>query len=152
MIDAWGGETIDYPERRHCCGFGFRQYLIRENRGFSVSNSRKKLESMESYKPDMMVCNCPGCTMFLDRWQYTIGEMEGRTYGPGGRGIPVLTYEEMAGLVLGYDPWDLGLQMHQVDAEPLLQKMGIGYQPEDKYKDRDGNYIGQPLPVEFCCL
>ncbi len=23
MIDAWGGEVIDYPERRHCCGFGF---------------------------------------------------------------------------------------------------------------------------------
>ena len=24
MINAWGGEVIDYPERRHCCGFGFR--------------------------------------------------------------------------------------------------------------------------------
>lgn len=42
--------------------------------------------------------------MFLDKWQYTIAEMEGVTYGQDGRGIPVLTYEEMAGLVLGYDP------------------------------------------------
>ncbi len=24
-------------------------------------------------------------------------------------GIPVLTYEELAGLLLGYDPWDIGL-------------------------------------------
>jgi heterodisulfide reductase subunit B len=28
MIESWGGEVIDYPERRHCCGFGFRQYLV----------------------------------------------------------------------------------------------------------------------------
>ncbi|MFR5660377.1 MAG: heterodisulfide reductase subunit B, partial [Butyricimonas faecihominis] len=28
MIYAWGGDVIDYPERRHCCGFGFRQYLV----------------------------------------------------------------------------------------------------------------------------
>ena len=49
-------------------------------------------------------------------------------------GIPVLTYEELAGLVLGYNPWDMGLQMHQVDCEPLLDKMGINYNPDDKFK------------------
>ena len=35
MIYAWGGDVIDYPERRHCCGFGFRQYLVMANRGYS---------------------------------------------------------------------------------------------------------------------
>ncbi len=58
--------------------------------------------------------------------------MEGVTYGQDGRGIPVLTYEELAGLVLGYDPWELGMQMHQVDVEPLLEKMGIDYDPAAK--------------------
>ena len=24
MVESWGGEVVDYPERRHCCGFGFR--------------------------------------------------------------------------------------------------------------------------------
>ena len=28
FFESWGGEVIDYPERRHCCGFGFRQYLV----------------------------------------------------------------------------------------------------------------------------
>jgi len=51
-----------------------------------------------------------------------------------GEGIPVFTYEEVAGLVLGYDPWDLGLQMHQTDCEPVLDKMGINYDPEGKYE------------------
>jgi heterodisulfide reductase subunit B len=72
--------------------------------------------------------------MFLDRWQYVIKEMEGVSYGKNNEGIPVFTYEEVAGLVLGYDPWDLGLQMHQTDVEPLLDKMGIEYSPEDKFK------------------
>lgn len=124
MVEAWGGECVDYPERRHCCGFGFRNYLVQANRGYSIANSHKKLESMAPYKPDFIVANCPGCAMFLDKWQYAIAEMEGTTYGENGHGIPVLTYEEMAGLVLGYDPWELGMQMHQVDVEPLLDKMG----------------------------
>ncbi len=144
MIEAWGGECVDYPERRHCCGFGFRNYLVQANRGYSIANSHKKLESMAPYKPDFIVANCPGCSMFLDKWQYAIAEIEGTTYGADGRGIPVLTYEEMAGLVLGYDPWELGMQFHQVDVEPLLEKMGVDYDPAAKYLGRDGKYIGKP--------
>jgi heterodisulfide reductase subunit B len=150
MVESWGGQVIDYPERRHCCGFGFRQYIVRANRGYSVANSKKKFESMKPYKPDFIVCNCPGCTMFMDKWQYTIAEMEGRTYDEYGFGVPVLTYEEMAGLVLGYDPWELGLQMHQVQSEPLLDKMGIVYDPAEKYKDISGEKLR--LPAEPTCL
>lgn len=146
MVESWGGEVVDYPERRHCCGFGFRNYLVQANRGYSIANSQKKLESMAPYHPDFIVCNCPGCTMFLDKWQYTIAEMEGTVYGDGG-GIPVLTYEEMAGLVLGYDPWELGMQMHAVDVEPLLDKMGIDYDPSAKYLGRNGKYLGKPEPA-----
>lgn len=134
MVESWGGEIVDYPERRHCCGFGFRQYLVQANRGYSISNTHKKFESMAPFEPDMIITNCPGCPYFLDRWQYVISEMEGKTYGQNGQGIPVLTYEEVAGLVLGYNPWDLGLQIHQTNVEPLLDKIGIEYKKEDKYK------------------
>lgn len=144
MIEEWGGEVIDYPERRHCCGFGFRQYLVKANRGFSIASSRKKFESMAPYKPDFILTNCPGCPMFLDKWQYAISEMEGKTYGENGHGIPVLTYEELAGLVLGYNPWDLGLQIHQVAVEPLLDKIGIPYNLATKYLDSNGGSLGRP--------
>ena len=73
--------------------------------------------------------------------------MEGTTYGKNGYGIPVLTYEEMAGLVLGYNPWDLGLQMHQVSVEPLLDKMGIPYNPDEKYKVKRN--VALPLKPEI---
>lgn len=151
MIEAWGGEVVDYPERRHCCGFGFRNYLVQANRGYSVANSQKKLASMSPYKPDFILANCPGCTLFLDKWQYTIAEMEGVTYGPDGQGIPVLTYEELAGLILGYDPWDLGMQMHQVNVEPLLDKMGVSYDPAAKYLGKNGKYIGKPEDAVVNC-
>ena len=150
MIKTWGGEVVDYPERRHCCGFGFRNYIIKENRGYPLSNTKKKFDSMEPYKPDFIVANCPGCTYFLDRWQYVIAEMEGKTYGENGYGIPVLTYEEMAGLILGYNPWDMGMQLHQVSVEPLLDKMGITYNPEEKYIGYQGEDIGKPeVPSEL---
>lgn len=144
MVEEWGGEVIDYPERRHCCGFGFRQYLVQANRGYSMACSKTKFDSMKPYKPDMIITNCPGCPMFLDIWQYTIAETEGTTYGENGYGIPVLTYEEVAGLILGYNPWDLGLQTHQVSCEPLLNKIGIDYNPNEKYSDKDGNHLGEP--------
>ncbi|MCF0166931.1 MAG: heterodisulfide reductase subunit B [Bacteroidales bacterium] len=153
MVEAWGGESIDYPERRHCCGYGFRQYHIKENRGYCVSNTHKKLESMEPYHPDFIITNCPGCAYFLDRWQYVIAHQTRHTYGGPGQGIPVLTFEEAAGLVLGYDPWDLGLQMHQVAVEPLLDKMGVPYDPAKKYLGTNGKAIPRPeLPsIIRCC-
>jgi heterodisulfide reductase subunit B len=144
MIEEWGGEVIDYPERRHCCGFGFRQYLVQANRGYSLACSKKKFDSMAPYKPDFILTNCPGCPMFLDRWQYALSEMEGITYGANGLGIPVLTYEELAGMLLGYDPWDIGLQVHQVPVEPLLDKIGIPYDSHRKFLTMDGSMMGQP--------
>ena len=152
MAEAWGGQVIDYPERRHCCGYGFRQYHVKANRGYSLSNTHKKFESMEPFHPDMIITNCPGCPYFLDRWQYVISEQTGKTYGPNGHGIPALTYEELAGLVLGYDPWDLGLQIHQVGPEPLLDKIGIPYDPARKYLGLNEKDILKPgLPTVLKC-
>lgn len=149
LVDEWGGEIIDYPERRHCCGFGFRQFLVKANRGYSLSASKKKFESMQAYEPDAIITNCPGCPMFLDRWQYTLSEIEGKVYGKNGRGIPVLTFEELTGIVLGFDPWDMGLQMHQVAVEPFLDKIGLEYDANKKYDGPGGKKIGRPLKSTY---
>ncbi len=94
----------------------------------------------------------PGLYILLDRWQYVIAEMEGKTYGENGYGIPVLTYEELAGLLLGYNPWDIGLQLHQVAVEPLLDKLGIKFNPNEKYKGLEGIDLGRPeIPLGIKC-
>ncbi len=149
LAETFGAEVIDYPERRACCGFGFRQYVIQANRGYSISCSKRKFESMAPYKPDLIITNCPGCPYFLDSWQYVISEMEGKTYGQKGQGIPVLTFEELSGLMMGYNPWDIGLQMHQIPVEPLLDKIGVEYQQDDKYCDAQGRTFGKPVIPEM---
>ena len=64
-----------------------------------------------------------------------------------------MTYEELAGLVLGYDPWDLGLQIHQVAIEPLLDKMGVAYDPQAKYLGLNKKEILRPgLPQNLKCF
>ena len=121
MIREWGGEEVDYPERRHCCGMGFRQCMIRPNRGFTVACVRKKLESMAPYEPDLMLTNCPGCLHVLDHEQWAVNELTGADHR-----VPVLNYAELAGLLLGWDPYDVvGIQTHTVPVEPLLERIGI---------------------------
>jgi heterodisulfide reductase subunit B len=143
-VNAFGGHSIDYPERRMCCGFGFRQYFLKSSRGYSLTCGYKKFKAMEPYKPDLIVTNCPGCNYFFDRWQYVISEMKAETYGNDGTGIPVLTAEELAALCLGYDPWEIGMQMHQTAIEPLLNKMGVEYNPRDKHKGFSGVRLPKP--------
>jgi heterodisulfide reductase subunit B len=144
IVEDWGGQVVDYPERRHCCGFGFRQYFVKANRGYTFGNVKKKLDSMMPYQPDLILTNCPGCNLFLDKGQYVISEQEGIIYGNDGFGIPVLSSEELAGLILGYDPWDIGLQVHQVTVEPLLDKLGVPYRLENKYLGLNNRNLGVP--------
>ena len=55
--------------------------------------------------------------------------------------------------MLGYNPWDIGLQLHQVAVEPLLDKLGIEYDPKEKYKGVNEKELMRPeLPgVLRCC-
>jgi hypothetical protein len=48
----------------------------------------------------------------------------------------------MAGWLLGQYPWDIGLQTHQVAVEPLLNILGIKYDPVMKYKGFKGEDLG----------
>jgi heterodisulfide reductase subunit B len=47
-------------------------------------------------------------------------------------------------LLLGYDPWDIGLQTHEVAVEPLFDKLGISYNPETKYNGLNGMKLKVP--------
>lgn len=123
MVRAWGGINIDYPERKHCCGMGFRQSMITPNRGGTMASVLKKMRSMYPFQPDFIITNCPGCQTFLDKMQLPISEITGENYN-----IPVLTYQEVAGLLMGWDPYKVvGIQFHNVPVEPLLDKIGIPY-------------------------
>jgi len=129
MGTAWGGKEIDYPERRHCCGMGFRQCMISPNRAGTMASVHKKMKSMSPFQPDLIITNCPGCQVFIDKEQWAIHEITGEKYF-----IPVLTYQEVAGLLMGWDPYEVvGIQFHTVPVEPLLDKIGIPYDPSESW-------------------
>ncbi len=137
LVKAWGGDEVDYPERRHCCGMGFRQCTITPNRSFTTASVNKKMESMEPFEPDFIVTNCPGCQVYLDKQQWAIKELTGKEYF-----VPVLTYMELAGLLLGWDPYDIvGIQFHTVPVEPLLDKIGIPYDESKAWLGKDGQAL-----------
>jgi heterodisulfide reductase subunit B len=102
---------------------GFRQCMITPNRGATIARTLKKIRSMAPGRPDLIVTNCPGCTAFLDKGQWTIHELKGESPF-----IPVLNYVELAGLLLGWDPYEaVGIQFHTVPVEPLLERIGIPF-------------------------
>ena len=43
------------------------------------------------------------------------------------------------------------MQMHQVAVEPLLDKMGIEYDPAAKYLGKNGKYLGKPADSAIGC-
>jgi len=47
-------------------------------------------------------------------------------------------------LIIGFDPWDLGLQMHQVSVEPFLDKIGVEYDSTKKYLGVNNKDLGKP--------
>ena len=133
LVKAWGGKEIDYPERRHCCGMGFRQCMLTPNRGFTNACVNKKMVSMEPFEPDFILTNCPGCQVYLDKEQWAIKELKGKEYF-----IPVLTYMELAALLMGWDPYDIvGIQFHTVPVESLLDKIGIPYDESKTWLGKD---------------
>jgi len=122
LIRSWGGQAVDYPNRRQRSGTGIQECMVRSNRGFTAVRLFKRVDSREPGKPDLILTNCPGCNAPLDE-QWAIRELTGREYG-----IPTLSYVELAGLLLGWDPYDVvGIQGHTTPVEPLLDKIGIQY-------------------------
>ena len=95
--------------------------MIRPERSFTVARARKKFGSMTPFTPDLILTNCPGCSLVLDREQWAVNEPTGANFP-----IPVLNYPELAGLLLGSDPYEVvGIQGHTVPVESLLARIGI---------------------------
>lgn len=150
MIDAWGGQCVDYPERRHCCGFGFRNYLVQANRGYSVANSHKKLEhgSLQArfhrgqlsgmrHVPRQMAIydrRDGGRHLRSGRTRYSGTDVRGD--GRSGAGLRSL------GTGYADAPGGCGA---------AARKMGIDYDPAAKYLGRHGKFIGKPAPSAVNC-
>ncbi|MEM1544830.1 MAG: heterodisulfide reductase-related iron-sulfur binding cluster [Candidatus Methanomethylicia archaeon] len=105
FIERFGGEPIEYDEKQTCCG----QPAIKGVGDITMELAKRKILSINSVDTDILLVMCPACLLAFDRVQYSLISL-----GEINRVIPVIHVSQLAGLILGLNFKDLGLDLHLV--------------------------------------
>jgi succinate dehydrogenase / fumarate reductase cytochrome b subunit len=114
LIEALGGEPVEYAGARKCCGFP----VITMNRTTSLRQAGRHLADAIDAGADCLVTPCPLCHLNLDMQQPAARQFVERDLG-----IPVLHLPQMVGLALGLEPKELGMGKHVVSTDPVQRKV-----------------------------
>jgi succinate dehydrogenase / fumarate reductase cytochrome b subunit len=115
LIEALGGEAVQYAGARKCCGFP----VITMNRTTSLRQAGRHLADAIDAGADCLVTPCPLCSLNLDMLQPDAERFVERD----DLGIPVLHLPQMVGLALGLDPKELGMNKHVVSTKDVQRKL-----------------------------
>jgi succinate dehydrogenase cytochrome b subunit len=116
IIDACGGESIDYPAKIKCCGFPIIQAREETAMGELIQPIEQALEA----GADVMVTPCPLCHLSLDAWQQKLEASTGRKLG-----MPVLHLAQLVGVAAGLEEAELKFKRHIVDPRPALERLEV---------------------------
>ncbi len=100
LIDALGGNSIDYAHKNKCCGFHVE---LQAPKTANILSGNAMTDAMDN-NADAVVTPCPLCHLRLDVQQHNISKEIGRDVK-----MPILHLPQMIGLALGLAPEDLGL-------------------------------------------
>jgi succinate dehydrogenase cytochrome b subunit len=114
LIEALGGEAVEYAGARKCCGFP----VITMNRTTSLRQAGRHLADALDAGADCLVTPCPLCHLNLDMQQPAAQKFVERDLG-----IPVLHLPQMVGLALGLEPKELGMGKHVVPTTEVQRKV-----------------------------
>jgi len=113
LVSALGAKSVDYPSKMLCCGGGLSNVgNVDEGKGMV----RDKLQELKERSVDALTTVCPNCYSQYDLQQFML-EREGEVYG-----IPVISYQELVALAYGFEPSEIGLDMHKVSVDGFLDK------------------------------
>ena len=110
IIKATGAETVDWNFKTECCG-GAHSIAHKE---IVVDLSKKIIDDAKRHGADLIVVACPMCHSNLDMRQKAMKDTEA---------MPVLYLSEFLGLSLGIKPKELGIDLHFISADSLLEKI-----------------------------
>jgi succinate dehydrogenase / fumarate reductase cytochrome b subunit len=114
VIEALGGESVEYAGARKCCGFP----VITMNRETSLRQAGRHLGDAIDQGADALVTPCPLCHLNLDLQQPDAATVVGRDLG-----LPVLHLPQLVGLALGLEPKQLGMDKHVVRTRAVERKL-----------------------------
>jgi succinate dehydrogenase / fumarate reductase cytochrome b subunit len=116
IIEACGGEAIDYPAKVKCCGFP----IIQAREETAMGELIQPVEQAMEAGADVMVTPCPLCHLSLDAWQQKLEAATGRKFG-----MPILHLAQLVGVAAGLEESELKFKRHIVDPRPVLEQLEV---------------------------
>jgi heterodisulfide reductase subunit B len=117
IVESTGASSIKYKDKFLCCGAGGG---VRGSQvAVSVDIAKEKLDNMIEAGVDCIVDVCSFCHLQFESSQVQLN----KELGEQKYQIPVLYITQLLGLAMGLDPIDLGLGVHMINTQPLLDKI-----------------------------
>ena len=116
IIEACGGEAIDYPAKIKCCGFP----IIAAREDLALGELIQPIEQAKDAGADAMVTPCPLCHLSLDAWQSKLKKATGRTFD-----MPILHLSQLIGVAAGLEASELNFKRHIVPVTPVTEKLEV---------------------------
>jgi heterodisulfide reductase subunit B len=114
LVNATGAESIDYIDKKMCCGGS----VLGIDEGLAVTMANHKLNIAKKSNVDALISICPFCTIMYEDNQRKAEAKFNTQYG-----IPVLYYPQLLGLGLGLDANGVGLRFNRIKPDVLLEKI-----------------------------
>jgi succinate dehydrogenase / fumarate reductase, cytochrome b subunit len=114
IIEACGGEAVDYPAKIKCCGFP----IIQAREEVALGELIQPIEQSIEAGADAMVTPCPLCHLSLDAWQQKLEAATGKRYQ-----MPILHLSQLVGVAAGLEESELRFKRHVVPIDPVLEKV-----------------------------
>jgi len=140
IIEAVGGEVINYDRESSCCGF----HVTMANPDLCAKLNGWNMLNAKDSEADVMVTPCTLCHTVMDGQQHRAEKEIGEKIG-----LPVLHLPQLIGLALGIGEKRLGLGRHLVNVNGFLAKLVVDYEEPDNYDTPDDNSaVGEELSYE----
>jgi succinate dehydrogenase cytochrome b subunit len=114
IIEACGGEAVDYPAKVKCCGFP----IIQAREETALGELIQPIEQAKEAGADAIVTPCPLCHLSLDAWQSKLRKATGRDFQ-----MPILHLSQLIGVAAGIEESELKFKRHVVPVTPVLEKL-----------------------------
>ncbi|MGZ4352573.1 MAG: CoB--CoM heterodisulfide reductase iron-sulfur subunit B family protein [Gaiellaceae bacterium] len=116
IIEACGGEAVDYPAKIKCCGFP----IIQAREETALGELIQPIEQAMEAGADAMVTPCPLCHLSLDAWQQKLEKATGRKFG-----MPIMHLSQLIGVAAGFEESELRFRRHIVPVAPVVQRLEV---------------------------
>src|SRR5947207_12164307 len=116
IIEACGGEAVDYPAKSKCCGFP----IIQAREETALGELIQPIEQAKEAGADVIVTPCPLCHLSLDAWQSKLKAATGKDFA-----MPILHLSQLVGVAAGLEESELKFKRHVVSVAPVLEKLEV---------------------------